>query len=143
MRETTINETLNSAVAASQSHAPWRHSMLPIRSKSDQRSFRAIGLFVAGAFSVFACPAQRQSVADKVNGLEVANGSAQTALALETELRDSGIVLLARAGQHDRLGISAPWWLGCLPSAFELLGERRYVRAQAARQAACCCFGPA
>ena len=55
-------------------------------------------------------------------------------MALETELRDSGIVYTYPPGHHDRLSISRHADVDRLPSAFELLGQRRYVCGVRAEQ---------
>jgi hypothetical protein len=53
-------------------------------------------------------------------------------MGLETEMRESGIVYTCLPGQHDDLGISCAMlaW-AARPSAFELVGQHRFVRMQA------------
>jgi hypothetical protein len=136
MRETTINETLKTRLLRARSIREPRASAAldiryPLEIGSTLRSSEWFVRRVCSACSL--APRNASAWLTKSVGLRWQNGSAQTALALETELRDSGIVLLARAGQHDRLGNLRHAGVGCLPSAFELLGERRYVRAQAAQ----------
>jgi hypothetical protein len=130
MRETTINETLNSAVEGqetSESHAPRQHSIFAIRSRSISAAFERVVCWSA-VLSVLACPAQRQNVADKVYGLEVANGSARWR-------PGSAILGPSILARHD-----CRWsrhichaGVGGSASASELLGYQ--VRAQAAQAA--------
>jgi hypothetical protein len=75
-------------------------------------------LFVPGVLSLLACPAQRQSVADKVYGLEMANDSAcwrPSSAILGSSILDAGV--------------------GGSASASELLSQHCFVRAQAAQAA--------
>jgi len=57
-------------------------------------------------------------------------------MGLETEIRESGIVYSCPPGQHDDLSISCAMlaW-AATPSAFERLGQDRFVRAHATQAA--------